>query len=106
MLPKPEEAPKVAFGPFEFDPASLELRKRGLKIKLPSQPGQILCALVSRPGDLVTRENLRSRLWPGAAAGDFEHGLNAVVNKLRQTLGDSASQPRYIETLTGLGYRF
>jgi eukaryotic-like serine/threonine-protein kinase len=63
-------------------------------------------ALVERPGDLVAREDLRNRLWPGATAGDFEHGLNAAVNKLRQALGDAANQPRYVETLPGLGYRF
>jgi Tol biopolymer transport system component len=61
---------------------------------------------VDRPGELVTREDLRNRLWPGATSGDFEHGLNAAVNKLRQTLGDIANQPHYIETLPGVGYRF
>lgn len=106
MLPQPSRAPKLAFGPFEFDPASGELRKHGYKVKLPSQPSQVLGALVDRPGDLVTREDLRNRLWPGATAGDFEHGLNAAVNKLRQALGDAANQPRYVETLAGLGYRF
>src|SRR5207247_5075882 len=83
-----------------------ELRKHGYKVKLPSQPRQVLGALVDRPGDLLTREDLRNRLWPGAIAGDFEHGLNAAVNKLRQALGDAADQPRYVETLPGLGYRF
>jgi DNA-binding winged helix-turn-helix (wHTH) protein len=106
MLPKPSRAPKLAFGPFEFDAASVELLKHGYKVKLPSQPGQVLGALLDRPGDLVTREDLRNRLWPGAIAGDFEHGLNAAVNKLRQALGDAADQPRYVETLPGLGYRF
>jgi Tol biopolymer transport system component/DNA-binding winged helix-turn-helix (wHTH) protein len=96
----------LAFGPFEFDPASGELRKHGYKVKLPSQPSQVLDALVERPGDVVAREDLRNRLWPGATAGDFEHGLNAAVNKLRQALGDAANQPRYIETLPGRGYRF
>lgn len=99
-------APNLAFGPFEFDPSSAELRKYGYRIKLPAQPGQVLCALLDRPGDLVTREDLRARLWPGVSAGDFEHGLNSAVNKLRQTLGDSADQPRYVETLPGRGYRF
>src|SRR5439155_3340906 len=91
----------------EYDSASGELRKHGYKVKLPSQPRQVLDALVARPGDLVAREDLRNRLWPGATAGDFEHGLNAAVNKLRQALGDAADQPRYIETLAGRrGYRF
>src|SRR5438445_529967 len=106
MFPQPSRASKLAFGPFEFDPASGELRKHGYKVKLPSQPGRVLHALVDRPGDLVTRENLRNQLWPGATAGDFEHGLNAAVNKLRLALGDAANQPRYVETLPGLGYRF
>jgi DNA-binding winged helix-turn-helix (wHTH) protein/Tol biopolymer transport system component len=106
MLPQPSRASKFAFGPFEFDAASGELRKHGYKVKLPSQPSQVLDALVDRPGDLVAREDLRNRLWPGATAGDFEHGLNAAVNKLRQALGDAANQPRYVETLPGLGYRF
>src|SRR6266851_5375325 len=106
MLPQPSRAPRLTFGPFEFDPASGELRKHGYKIKLPSQPRQVLGALVDRPGDLLTREDLRNRLWPGAIAGDFEHGLHAAVNKLRQALGDGANQPRYVETLPGLGYRF
>lgn len=105
MLPQPSQMQKVAFGPFEFDPASGVLRKHGFKIKLASQPGQVLDVLVERRGDLVTREDLRNRLWPGVTAGDFEHGLNAAVNKLRQALGDVASQPRFIETLPGRGYR-
>jgi Tol biopolymer transport system component/DNA-binding winged helix-turn-helix (wHTH) protein len=106
MLPQPSRIARLAFGPFEFDPVSGELRKHGYKIKLPSQPGQILGALLERPGDVVAREDLRNRLWPGVTAGDFEHGLNAAVNKLRQVLGDAANQPRYVETLPGLGYRF
>jgi len=106
MLPQPSRPAKLTFGPFEFDRASVELRKHGYKVKLPAQPGQVLNALVERPGDLVAREELRQRLWPGVAVGDFEHGLNAAVNKLRQALGDAASQPRYVETLPGLGYRF
>src|SRR3954469_15977426 len=106
MLPQPSRAPRLAFAPFEFDPASGELRKHGYKVKLPSQPGQVLGTLVERPGDLVTREDLLSRLWPGVIAGDFEHGLHAAVNKLRQALGDAANQPRCVETLAGRGYRF
>src|SRR5207245_5415809 len=106
MLPQSSRGQKLTFGPFEFDPSSGELRKHGYKVKLPSQPGQVLDALLERPGDLVAREDLRNRLWPGATAGDFEHGLNAAVNKLRQALGDAANQPRYVETLAGLGYRF
>ena len=71
------------------------------KVKLSSQPALVLQALVERPGDLVSREDLRNRLWPGATAGDFEQGLNTCVNKLRQKLGDSANHPRYVETVAG-----
>src|SRR5690348_6713302 len=106
MLPQTTRTPKLAFGPFEYDPASRELRKHGYKVKLPSQPRQVLDALVAPPGELVAREDLRKRLWPGTTVGDFEHGLNAAVNKLRRALGDAADQPRYVETLPGLGYRF
>ena len=103
---QPARTPTLAFGPFEYDPASGELSKHGYRVKLSSQPREILDALLERPGALVAREELRERLWPGAVAGDFEHGLNAAVNKLRQALGDSVDQPRYVETLPGRGYRF
>src|SRR6478752_8339314 len=99
-------APNLTFGPFEFRTATAELRKHGYKVRLPTQTGQVLGALVERPGDLVTRDDLRGLLWPGATAGDFEHGINSAVNRLRQALGDSAEQPRYVETLPGRGYRF
>jgi Tol biopolymer transport system component/DNA-binding winged helix-turn-helix (wHTH) protein len=105
-LSQPSRPPKVAFGPFEFDPASGELRKHGYKVKLPGQPGEILSVLIMHPGEVVTREDLRLRLWPGMSSGNFEHGVNAAVNKLRQVLGDAASEARYIETLAGRGYRF
>jgi Tol biopolymer transport system component/DNA-binding winged helix-turn-helix (wHTH) protein len=106
VLPQPSRAPKATFGPFEFDPASGELRKNGYKLKLPGQPGEILSALIAHPGEVVTRESLRARLWPEMSSGNFEHGVNAAVNKLRQVLGDAASEARYIETLPGRGYRF
>ncbi|HXB69309.1 MAG TPA: winged helix-turn-helix domain-containing protein [Candidatus Acidoferrales bacterium] len=105
ILPQSSRPPKVAFGPFEFDQASGELRKHGYKVKLPGQPLEILSALIAHPGEVVTREDLRLRLWPGISSGDFEHGVNAAVNKLRQLLGDAASEARYIETLPGRGYR-
>jgi Tol biopolymer transport system component/DNA-binding winged helix-turn-helix (wHTH) protein len=106
MLAQHSRSSKLAFGPFEFDPESGELFRHGSRVRLASQPGTVLDALVDRPGELVTREDLCNRLWPGATSGDFEHGLNAAVNKLRQTLGDIANQPHYIETLPGVGYRF
>jgi DNA-binding winged helix-turn-helix (wHTH) protein len=104
--PGDSRPPKVTFGPFEFNPVSGELRKKGYKVKLPGQPEEILSALITNPGEVVTREDLRIRLWPGMSSGNFEHGLNAAVNKLRQVLGDVATEPRYIETLPGRGYRF
>ncbi len=107
MLPQAVPGPKLGFGPFQYDPSVRELWKHSSRLRLPSQPREVLEALLERPGELVTREDLRNRLWPGATAGDFEHGLNAAVNKLRQALGDSADQPRYVETIPGRGgYRF
>lgn len=96
----------IIFGPFEYDPGIRELRKFGRRIRVQAQPLQVLAVLLERPGEVVTREELQRRIWGEAAYGDFQHGLNAAVNKLRQTLGDSAGQAHYIETSPGLGYRF
>ncbi len=96
----------VRFGVFEVDLRSGELRKQGLKIKLQGQPIQILALLLERPGELVTREELREKLWPRDTFVDFEHGLNAAIKKLRAGLGDSADNPRFVETLHRRGYRF
>ncbi len=96
----------VRFGVFEVDLRSGELRKQGLKIKLQGQPIQILALLLERPGELVTREELREKLWPADTFVDFEHGLNAAIKKLRGALGDSADSPRFVETLHRRGYRF
>ena len=97
---------RVVFGPFEFVAESLDLRKHGTRIRLRGQPVQILAKLLSRPGTTVTREELQVLLWKDTTFVDFEQGLNAAVTKLRQALGDSADQPRYIETVPGTGYRF
>jgi DNA-binding winged helix-turn-helix (wHTH) protein len=78
-LPRSSRSTKVSFGPFEFDPASGELRKSGYKVKLPGQPGEILSALIAYPGEMVSREDLRIRLWPGISSGNFEHGVNAAA---------------------------
>ena len=94
------------FGVFEADEASGELRKHGVRIKLHSQPFQLLVMLLERPSELVTREEMRQRLWGEDTFVDFDHGLNSAVNKLREALGDSASQPRHIETIAGRGYRY
>ncbi len=91
---------------FELDLAAGELRKNGRKLRLQEQPFQILSLLLERAGDVVTREELRQKLWPADTFVDFDHGLNTAVNKLREVLGDSASTPRYIETLARRGYRF
>jgi Tol biopolymer transport system component/DNA-binding winged helix-turn-helix (wHTH) protein len=96
----------IRFGVFELDTANGELRKHGIRIRLQEQPFQILTALVTCPGEIVTREELVRRLWPEDTFVDFEHSLNAAVNRLRQVLGDSAETPRYIETVARRGYRF
>lgn len=97
---------KVRFGPFDVDLRTRELWKNGQKLKLGGQPFEILAALLEKPGELVTREQLRARIWSADTFVDFNHGLNAAVNKLRETLGDSAEEPRYVETLPRRGYRF
>ena len=96
----------VRFGPFELLVETGELRENGVRLKLSGQPIQVLTCLVATRGQLVTREQLQARLWPGSSYGDFEKGLNAAVNRLRENLGDSATEPRYIETVPGRGYRF
>jgi TolB-like protein/predicted negative regulator of RcsB-dependent stress response len=96
----------VHFGAFELDQRAGELRKQGVKIKLQEQPFQILSMLLATPGQVVTREELRSRLWPADTFVDFDHSLNKAINKLREALGDSADSPRFIETLARRGYRF
>lgn len=96
----------VRFGAFEANFHTGELWKHGIRLKLSGQPFQILESLLSRPGELVSRDELQKRLWPDAPFTDSNHGLNAAVNKLRETLGDSAEHPKYIETLPRRGYRF
>ena len=97
---------RARFGPFEVDLHTHELWKFGTRLKLIGQPFEILAVLLARPGELVTREELRTRLWSSDTFVDFNHGLNAAVNKLREALSDSAENPRYIETLPRRGYRF
>jgi TolB-like protein/DNA-binding winged helix-turn-helix (wHTH) protein/Tfp pilus assembly protein PilF len=96
----------VRFGPFEADLRAGELRKHGVKLKLVGQPFEVLAMLLECPGQLVTREELRTRLWPTDTFVDFDHGLNAAVNKLRDALSESAEKPTYVETLPRRGYRF
>jgi Tol biopolymer transport system component/DNA-binding winged helix-turn-helix (wHTH) protein len=97
---------RVRFGPFEADVHTRELWRAGIRIKLIGQPFEILIVLLSKPGRLVAREELRSRLWPADTFVDFNHGLNAAINKLRDALCDSAENPKYVETLPRRGYRF
>lgn len=96
----------VRFGPFELDLVTGELRRSGLRLRLQDQPFRILALLVQRPGELVTREQLREALWPDDVFVDVEHGLNVGIAKLRRALGDVAETPHYVETLERRGYRF
>jgi TolB-like protein/DNA-binding winged helix-turn-helix (wHTH) protein/Tfp pilus assembly protein PilF len=101
-----QSARLIRCGVFEIDLKAFELRKHGLRIKLAEQPFQILAILLEKPGDMVTRDELRERLWPGDTFVDFDHGLNNAVMRLREALGDSSDSPRFIETLPRRGYRF
>jgi adenylate cyclase len=101
-----QEMRLVRFGPFEANFTTGELRKHGVRVKLQEQPFQVLKILLLRPGELVTREQIRQSLWPSGTFVDFDNGLNAAINRLREALGDSAEDPRLIETLPRRGYRF
>jgi TolB-like protein/DNA-binding winged helix-turn-helix (wHTH) protein/Flp pilus assembly protein TadD len=97
---------RVRFGVFEVDFRSGELRKGGSKIRLQAQPFQVLALLVERRGDIVSRDEIRNQLWGAGTFVDFDHGLNKAINKIRETLGDAAASPRFIETVARRGYRF
>jgi cholera toxin transcriptional activator len=102
-----EQSNKIfRFGVFEVDTSSGELRKSGIRLKLQEQPLRVLLIFLARPGQVITREELRNLLWPSDTFVDFDHSLNTMINKLRETLGDSASNSRFIETLPKRGYRF
>ena len=96
----------VRFGSFQLDLRAAELTRNGIKIKLGEQPFQVLAALLDHPGEIVTREELRQRLWHADTFVDFEHSLNTAVNRLRQVLEDSPDHPHFIDTLPRHGYRF
>ena len=96
----------IRFGAFDVDPRSGELRKTGMRIALQDQPFKVLLALLERPGEVVSRDELRGRIWPEESFGDFDHAVSVAVAKLRAALGDSAEIPRYVETLHRRGYRF
>src|ERR1700761_3275375 len=99
-------AATIRFGAFEADLHSGEVRKSGNRVKLQDQPFKILQILLERPGHLVTREELQTRIWPDENYGDFDHAVNVAVGKLRTALGDTADNPSFIETVPRRGYRF
>jgi len=106
-MPAPPNQNRIArFGVFELDINAGELRKSGVRLRLQGQPIQVLTLLLERAGDVVTREELRQKLWAADTFVDFDHSLNTAINKVREALGDSASTPRYVETLARRGYRF
>src|SRR6202040_1928586 len=96
----------LRFGVFEVDVRAGEVHKQGVRIKLQEQPFHVLTVLLQRPGEVVTREELRNQNWPADTFVDFDNSLNTAINKLREALGDSADNPRFIETLPRRGYRF
>src|SRR5450631_4757446 len=106
MPPSNHEARLLRFGVFEINLAAGELRKSGARIRLQEQPFQVLTTLLQNAGQVVTRENLRETIWPADTFVDFDHSLNTAVNKIREVLGDSASSPRFVETVARRGYRF
>src|SRR5664279_996533 len=105
-MPREVTSRVFRFGAFELNEATGEVRKEGVRIKLHSQPFQVLVMLLEKPSELVTREEMRQRLWGDDTVVDFDHGLNTAVNKIREALCEVASQPRYVETISGGGYRF
>ena len=106
MTESPSPARLARFGVFDLDPRTGELRKRGVRVHLQEQPFQVLAMLVERAGDLVTRDELKQRLWSDSVFVDFEQGLNNAIAKIRMAMGDSAGSPRFVETLERRGYRF
>jgi DNA-binding winged helix-turn-helix (wHTH) protein len=106
MSPAPLPARLIRFGAFELDLRAAELRKHGVKVRLQEQPFRILAMLLDRPGEVVLREELQKKLWPNDTIVEFGHGINAAVQRLRDALGDTAGNPRYVETLARRGYRF
>jgi cholera toxin transcriptional activator len=99
-------ARRYRFGTFEANVATGELRRKGLRVKLNAQPFQMLVMLLERPGELLTREEISRELWPDGTFVDYEHGVNSAVNRIREALGDTAGNPRFVETLARRGYRF
>ena len=105
-MPEPLPARRYRFGAFEADEGTGELRRHGIRLKLNAQPFQVLCLMLERPGEVLTREQIARELWSDGTFVDYEHGVNSAVNRIRDALGDSAASPRFIETLARRGYRF
>ena len=105
-MPEASTSVRLRFGVFEVDLRAGELRKHGVRLRLQEQPFQVLAMLLERPGETVTREELRNRLWTAETFVDFDHGVNKAVNRIRGALGDSATSPRFVETVARRGYRF
>lgn len=105
-MPETASTLRFRFGVFEADAASGELRRKGIRVKLNAQPFQVLLLLLERPGDVLTRDEIARALWPDGTFVDFEHGLNSAINRIREALGDTAANPRFVETLARRGYRF
>ena len=103
---EPVPARRYRFGVFEADVATGELRRQGLRVRIHAQPFQLLVLLLDHPGDLISRDDIAARLWPSDTFVDYEHGVNSAVNRIREALGDTAGNPRFIETLARRGYRF
>src|ERR1700721_3065677 len=106
MNPPASSGRKLRTGLFEIDLASGQLRKNGRRLPLQEQPFRVLAMLLERPGEVVTRQELQARLWPSDTYVGFDEGLNTAIRKLRTAFGDSAANPRFIETLPRRGYRF
>jgi len=102
----PSRGGTVRFGVYELDVRGGELRRNGIRVKLQEQPFQILQILLERPGEVITRDELRQKIWPSDTFVDFDHGINNAIKRLRAALSDSAEKPRYIETVASRGYRF
>src|SRR3954471_25098115 len=105
-MPEASTPDRVRFAVFEVDLRAGELRKHGVRLRLQEQPFQVLSMLLQRPGETVSREELRNRLWSAETFVDFDHGVNKAINRIRDALGDSATSPRFVETVARRGYRF
>src|SRR5512142_2825734 len=97
---------QIRFGVFEVDVDAGELRKKGYRLRIQQQPFQLLALLLERPNEVVTREEIQQKIWGHDTFVDFDHGVNRAINKIRDVLGDSADNPRFVETLSKRGYRF